>query len=124
MSIYDIIINTDISNPEIRTLIEKINIDLDIEYIDVNILKELTYTEKNFIKQLIINFKNNIILEEIYEEISDNWTITNKITNTEYTVFKYMSRIGLHKYVNNNFIFTVWLTKKDKLWLNYFKLII
>lgn len=54
MSIYDIIINTDINNPEIKTLIEKINIDLDIEYIDVNILKQITYTEKNFIKQLIL----------------------------------------------------------------------
>jgi hypothetical protein len=124
MSIYDIKINTDINNPEIRTLIEKINIDLDIEYIDVNILKQLTYSEKKFIKQLIINFTNNIMLEEIDEEISDHWTITNKITNTQYTVFKYMSRIGLHKHINNNFSFTVWITKSDKLWFNYLKIII
>jgi hypothetical protein len=62
MSIYDIKINTDINNPEIRTLIENLNKDLDIEAIDENILKILSYTEKNFIKQFLINFKNNITL--------------------------------------------------------------
>jgi type III secretory pathway lipoprotein EscJ len=76
MSIYDIQINTDINNQEIKTLIENINKDLDIETIDVNILKNLSYTDKNFIKELLINFKNNIIFEDI-EEISDYWTIKN-----------------------------------------------
>jgi hypothetical protein len=122
MSIYDIKINTDINNPEIKKLIENINKDLDIEAIDENILKILSYKEKNFIKQLIINFRNNIILEDIDEEISDYWTITNKITNTQYTVFKYAYRMGLHKFENNNYLFTVWVTKKDKLWFNYSKL--
>ena len=119
MSIYDIKINTDINNPEIRTLIENLNKDLDIEAIDENILKILSYTEKNFIKQFLINFKNNITLEDIEEEISDYWTITNKITNKQYTVFKYAYRLGLHKFENNDYIFTVWITKKDKLWFNY-----
>ena len=100
MSIYDIKINTDINNPEIKTLIENINKDLDIETIDENILKILSYTDKNFIKQILINFKNNIIFEDI-EEISDYWTIKNKITNTKYEVFKYAYRVGLHKLVNN-----------------------
>jgi hypothetical protein len=122
MSIYDIKINTDINNPEIRTLIENLNKDLDIEAIDENILKILSYTEKNFIKQFLINFKNNITLEDIEEEISDYWTITNKITNKKYTVFKYAYRLGLHKFVNNDYIFTVWITKKDKLWFNYSKI--
>jgi hypothetical protein len=121
MSIYDIKINTDINNLEIRTLIENINKDLDIEAIDENILKILSYKEKKFIKQLIFNFRNNIIIEDIDEEISDYWTITNKITNTQYTVFKYGCRIGLHKFVDNNYNFTVWVTKKDKLWFNYSK---
>ena len=103
MSIYDIKINTDINNPEIKTLIENINKDLDIETIDENILKILSYTDKNFIKQILINFKNNIIFEDI-EEISDYWTIKNKITNTKYEVFKYAYRVGLHKLVNNEYI--------------------
>jgi hypothetical protein len=124
MSIYDIKINTDINNPEIRTLIENINKDLDIEAIDEKILKILSYTEKNLIKQFLINFKNNIILEDIEEEISDYWTITNKITNKHYTVFKYAYRLGLHKFENNNYIFTVWITKQDKLWFNYQKIVI
>jgi hypothetical protein len=70
----------------------------------------------------MINFKNNITLEDIEEEISDYWTITNKITNTQYTVFKYAYRLGIHKFVNNDYIFTAWVTKKDKLWFNYSKL--
>jgi hypothetical protein len=123
MSIYDIKINTDINNPEIRTLIENINKDLDIEAIDENILKILSYTEKNLIKQFLINFKNNITLEDI-EKISDYWTITNKIINTQYTVFKYAYRLGLHKFENNVYIFTVWITKQDKLWFNYLKTLI
>jgi hypothetical protein len=123
MSIYDIKINTDINNPEIKTLIENINKDLDIEAIDENILKILSYTEKNFIKQILINFKNNIIFEDI-EEISDYWTIKNKITNTKYEVFKYAYRVGLHKLVNNEYIFTVWITKQNKLWFNYSKTLI
>jgi hypothetical protein len=123
MSIYDIKINTDINNPEIKTLIENINKDLDIETIDVNILKILSYTDKNFIKQILINFKNNIIFEDI-EEISDYWTIKNKITNTKYEVFKYAYRVGLHKLVNNEYIFTVWITKQNKLWFNYSKTLI
>jgi hypothetical protein len=123
MSIYDIKINTDINNPEIKTLIENINKDLDIETIDVNILKILSYTDKNFIKQILINFKNNIIFEDI-EEISDYWTITNKITNIQYKVFKYACRVGLHKLVNNEYIFTVWITKQNKLWFNYSKTLI
>ena len=123
MSIYDIQINTDINNPEIKTLIENINKDLDIETIDENILKILSYTDKNFIKQLLINFKNNIIFEDI-EEISDYWTIKNKITNTKYKVFKYAYRVGLHKLVNNEYIFTVWITKQNKLWFNYSKTLI
>jgi hypothetical protein len=124
MSIYDIKINTDINNPEIRTLIENINKDLDIEAIDEKILKILSYSEKNLIKQFLINFKNNIILEDIEEEISDYWTITNKITNKQYTVFKYAYRLGLHKFENNDYIFTVWITKQDKLWFNYQKIVI
>jgi hypothetical protein len=123
MSIYDIKINTDINNPEIKTLIENINKDLDIEAIDENILKILSYTDKNFIKQILINFKNNIIFEDI-EEISDYWTIKNKITNTKYEVFKYAYRVGLHKLVNNEYIFTVWITKQNKLWFNYSKTLI
>jgi len=123
MSIYDIKINTDINNPEIKTLIENINKDLDIEAIDENILKILSYTDKNFIKQMLINFKNNIIFEDI-EEISDYWTIKNKITNTKYEVFKYAYRVGLHKLVNNEYIFTVWITKQNKLWFNYSKTLI
>jgi hypothetical protein len=123
MSIYDIKINTDINNPEIKTLIENINKDLDIETIDENILKILSYTDKNFIKQLLINFKNNIIFEDI-EEISDYWTIKNIITNTEYKIFKYACRVGLHKLVNNEYIFTVWITKQNKLWFNYSKTLI
>ena len=123
MSIYDVQINTDINNPEIKTLIENINKDLDIETIDENILKILSYTDKNFIKQILINFKNNIIFEDI-EEISDYWTIKNKITNTEYKVFKYAYRVGLHKLVNNEYIFTVWITKQNKLWFNYSKTLI
>ena len=123
MSIYDIQINTDINNPEIKTLIENINKDLDIETIDVNILKILSYTDKNFIKQILINFKNNIIFEDI-EEISDYWTIKNEITNTKYEVFKYAYRVGLHKLVNNEYIFTVWITKQNKLWFNYSKTLI
>ena len=123
MSIYDIKINTDINNPEIKTLIENINKDLDIETIDVNILKILSYTDKNFIKQILINFKNNIIFEDI-EEISDYWTIKNEITNTKYEVFKYAYRVGLHKLVNNEYIFTVWITKQNKLWFNYSKTLI
>jgi hypothetical protein len=123
MSIYDVKINTDINNPEIKTLIENINKDLDIEAIDDNILKILSYTDKNFIKQLLINFKNNIIFEDI-EEISDYWTIKNKITNTKYEVFKYACRVGLHKLVNNEYIFTVWITKQNKLWFNYSKTLI
>ena len=123
MSIYDVQINTDINNPEIKTLIENINKDLDIETIDENILKILSYTDKNFIKQLLINFKNNIIFEDI-EEISDYWTIKNKITNTKYEVFKYAYRVGLHKIVNNEYIFTVWITKQNKLWFNYSKTLI
>jgi hypothetical protein len=123
MSIYDIKINTDINNPEIKTLIENINKDLDIETIDVNILKILSYTDKNFIKQILINFKNNIIFEDI-EEISDYWTITNKITNIQYKVFKYAYRVGIHKLVNNEYIFTVWITKQNKLWFNYSKTLI
>lgn len=123
MSIYDVQINTDINNPEIKTLIENINKDLDIETIDVNILKILSYTDKNFIKQILINFKNNIIFEDI-EEISDYWTIKNKITNTKYKVFKYAYRVGLHKLVNNEYIFTVWITKQNKLWFNYSKTLI
>jgi hypothetical protein len=123
MSIYDIKINTDINNPEIKTLIENINKDLDIETIDENILKILSYTDKNFIKQILINFKNNIIFEDI-EEISDYWTIKNEITNTKYEVFKYAYRIGLHKLVNNEYIFTVWITKQNKLWFNYSKTLI
>jgi hypothetical protein len=123
MSIYDVQINTDINNPEIKTLIENINKDLDIETIDENILKKLSYTDKNFIKHLLINFKNNIIFEDI-EEISDYWTIKNKITNTKYKVFKYAYRVGLHKLVNNEFIFTVWITKQNKLWFNYSKTLI
>jgi len=125
MSIYDIKINTDINNPEIRTLIENLNKDLDIEAIDEKILKILSYTEKNFIKQFLINFKNNITLEDIEEEeISDYWTITNKITNKQYTVFKYAYRLGLHKFENNDYIFTVWITKQDKLWFNFQKTVI
>jgi hypothetical protein len=124
MSIYDIKINTDTNNPEIRTLIEELNKDLDIETIDEKILKILSYTEKNLIKQFLINFKNNITLEDIEEEISDYWTITNKITNTQYTVFKYAYRFGLHKFEKNNYIFTVWITKQDKLWFNYLKTLI
>ena len=123
MSIYDVQINTDINNPEIKTLIENINKDLDIETIDENILKILSYTDKNFIKQILINFKNNIIFEDI-EEISDYWTIKNKITNTKYKVFKYAYRVGLHKLVNNEYIFTVWITKQNKLWFNYSKTLI
>jgi hypothetical protein len=123
MSIYDVQINTDINNPEIKTLIENINKDLDIETIDENILKKLSYTDKNFIKHLLINFKNNIIFEDI-EEISDYWTIKNKITNTKYKVFKYAYRVGLHKLVNNEYIFTVWITKQNKLWFNYSKTLI
>jgi hypothetical protein len=123
MSIYDIKINTDINNPEIKTLIENINKDLDIETIDENILKILSYTDKNFIKQILINFKNNIIFEDI-EEISDYWTIKNEITNTKYEVFKYAYRVGLHKLVNNEYIFTVWITKQNKLWFNYSKTLI
>lgn len=123
MSIYDVQINTDINNPEIKTLIENINKDLDIETIDQNILKILSYTDKNFIKQILINFKNNIIFEDI-EEISDYWTIKNKITNTKYKVFKYAYRVGLHKLVNNEYIFTVWITKQNKLWFNYSKTLI
>ena len=123
MSIYDIKINTDINNPEIKTLIENINKDLDIETIDENILKILSYTDKNFIKQILINFKNNIIFEDI-EEISDYWTIKNEITNTKYEVFKYAYRVGLHKLVNNEYIFTVWITKQNKLWFNYSKKLI
>jgi hypothetical protein len=124
MSVYDIKINIDINNPEIRTLIENLNKDLDIEAIDENILKNLSYTEKNLIKQFLINFKNNITLEDIEEEISDYWTITNKITNKQYTVFKYAYRLGLHKFENNEYIFTVWITKQDKLWFNYSKVAI
>lgn len=120
MSIYDIKINTDINNSEIRTLIEDINKDMDIEAIDEEILKLLSYKEKKFIKELIMNFKKNIALEDM-DEISDYWTITNKITNTQYTVFKYACRLGLHKFKNNNYIFTVWVTKKDKLWFEYSK---
>jgi len=75
------------------------------------------------IKHLLINFKNNIIFEDI-EEISDYWTIKNKITNTKYKVFKYAYRVGLHKLVNNEFIFTVWITKQNKLWFNYSKTLI
>jgi hypothetical protein len=123
MSIYDIKINTDINNQEIKTLIENLNKDLDIEAIDENILKILSYTEKNLIKNFLINFKNNIMFEDI-EEISDFWTITNKITKKEYTVFKYDYRFGLHKFENNNYIFTVWITKQDKLWFNYSKTVI
>jgi hypothetical protein len=123
MSIYDIKINTDINNQEIKTLIENLNKDLDIEAIDENILKILSYTEKNLIKNFLINFKNNIMFEDI-EEISDFWTITNKITKKEYTVFKYAYRFGLHKFENNNYIFTVWITKQDKLWFNYSKTVI
>jgi hypothetical protein len=123
MSIYDIKINTDINNPEIRTLIENINKDLDIEAIDENILKILSYTEKNLIKQFLINFKNNITLEDI-EDIEDYWTITNKITKKQYKVFKYAYRLGLHKFENNDYIFTVWITKQNKLWFNYSKTLI
>jgi len=124
MSIYDIKINTDINNPEIKILIENINKDLDIESIDVNILKILSYKEKNLIKQLLINFKNNMTFEDIDEEISDYWTITNKITNIQYTIFTSSYRLGLHKFENNNYIYTVWLTKQDKLWFNYKKTVI
>ena len=124
MSIYDIKINTDINNPEIKILIENINKDLDIESIDVNILKILSYKEKNLIKQLLINFKNNMTFEDIDEEISDYWTITNKITNIQYTIFTSSYRLGLHKFENNNYIYTVSLTKQDKLWFNYKKTVI
>lgn len=124
MSIYDIKINTDINDPEIKILIETINKDLDIESIDVDILKILSYKEKNLIKQLLINFKNNTTLEDIDEEITDYWTITNKVSNIQYTVFTSSYRLGLHKFENSNYIYTVWITKQDKLWFNYKKTII
>lgn len=120
MSVYDIKINTDINNSEIRTLIEDINKDIDIETIDEKILKSLSYKEKKFIKELMMNFKKNITLEDM-DEISDYWTITNKITSTQYTVFKYACRLGLHKFENNIYVFTVWETKKEKLWFEYSK---
>jgi len=59
--------------------------------------------------------------EDIDEEISDYWTIKNKITNIQYTIFTSSCRLGLHKFENNNYIYTVWLTKQDKLWFNYKK---